>query len=130
MKILAIDPGSSQSGYVFFDKATYQVLEFGKITNKLMLKKIDEFNCLTLIEKPDYISLGAGREVIDTIFWCGRFYQYAKGFKYLFGRQELKKEYGLKNDSAVIKFIKENYEVKLSKDAWQAFLLIHNYLQL
>ena len=130
MKILSIDPGSSQSGYVFFDKLTYQVLEFGKIANQKMLKKIDELSCLTLIEKPDYISTGAGIEVIDTIFWTGRFYQYVKGFKYLFGRQELKKEYGLKNDAAVIKFIKEHYEVKLTKDSWQAFLLVHHYLQL
>lgn len=128
MKLLAIDPGSTNSGYVYFDRSTYKVLEFGKISNNDTIKLIKKLNTITLIEKPDYISLGAGSEVIMTIFWAGRFYQSAS-IAFEFGRQELKKQYGLKNDSEVIKFIKERYEVKLSKDAWQAFLLLHHYIE-
>lgn len=127
MKLLAIDPGSKYSGYVVYNSEDKSVIDFGKIDNKDMLKLIKTLQLITLIEKPDFISIGAGKEVINTIFWAGRFFQQS-GLAFQFGRNEMKKLYGLKNDAAVIKFIKENYDVKLKADSWQAFLLIHHYL--
>lgn len=129
MKILAIDPGNKLSGFVVFDSKADEVVSFGKITNDAILKMANtSSHDITLIEKPDFISVGAGSTVIDTIFWAGRFRQEFKG-SIVYGRSYLKRSYGLKNDAAVIKFIKENYpDVKLKADSWQAFLLIHAYL--
>lgn len=126
LNILAIDPGSSLSGYVIYSCEKKEVLEFGKITNEKILKfKTDEF--LVIIEKPDYISAGAGETVIETIFWAGRFYQHFK-FSTLYGRKEVQRKFSVKNDAAVIKLIKKEYPgIKLAKDSWQAMLLIHAY---
>jgi hypothetical protein len=126
--MLAIDPGSTESGFVVFCNSTNKVISYGKIKNKeiLSLSK-DNIYDLVLIEKPDFLSIGAGATVIDTIFWAGRFNQAFKG-SITFGRSYMKKSYKLKNDSAVIQFIKDKYPgIKLTKDSWQAFLLIHSF---
>lgn len=143
MKFLAIDPGSQHSGFVVFCTEQQKVITFGKLENN---KFIDEFpnqakenKWVVLIEKPDYIattsfvkngtrrSASAGREVINAIFWAGRFNQ-AFNNSITYGRQQLKIAFSLKNDAEVIKFIKQHYpQVKLKADSWQAFLLIHAY---
>jgi hypothetical protein len=138
MKILAIDPGSTESGFVVFCTTTNKVITFGKVKNgevlkmrsstigKLIYKKEDIID-LTLIEKPDFISLGAGATVTEAIFWAGRFNQAFNG-SITYGRSYLKRTYGLKNDSAVIAFIKQEYPgIHLTKDSWQAMLLVHAY---
>jgi hypothetical protein len=128
MKILAIDPGSTESGFVVFCTTTNKVINFGKWKNK---KVIDYFThsyvSLVLIEKPDFLSLGVGRTVIEAIFWAGRFHQAFNG-SITYGRSYLKRTYGLKNDSAVLAFIKQEYPgIYLTKDSWQAMLLVHAY---
>jgi hypothetical protein len=129
MKILAIDPGSTESGFVVFCTTANKVITFGKWKNK---KVIDFFtqDCasdLVLIEKPDFLSLGVGRTVIEAIFWAGRFHQAFNG-SITYGRSYLKRTYGLKNDSAVLEFIKQEYPgIHLTKDSWQAMLLVHAY---
>lgn len=126
MKILAIDPGSSLSGYVIYETESKVVLSFGKIANRKMLEVIKEHKSICLIEKPDFVSMGAGKEVIDTIFWAGRMFQ-ASSHCYEFGRNEVKRANNVKNDKDVIKLIKLHYNIKLSRDSWQAFLLILHY---
>ena len=137
MKILSIDPGSTESGFVVFCTTYNQVIKFGKIKNsdilkmqltlgKLIYNKEDIID-LTLIEKPDFLSLGVGRTVIEAIFWAGRFHQAFNG-SITYGRSYLKRTYGLKNDSAVLEFIKKEYPgIKLTKDSWQAMLHVHAY---
>jgi hypothetical protein len=135
MKILAIDPGSTESGFVVFCTTTSscgtetcgynKVISFGKIKNKDILK-LTGYD-LVLIEKPDFLSLGVGRTVIEAIFWAGRFHQAFNG-SITYGRSYLKRTYGLKNDSAVLEFIKQEYPgIHLTKDSWQAMLLVHAY---
>lgn len=126
MHILSIDPGSTESGFVVFDTKASKVISFGKIPNQEVLKK--EFcQDLTLIEKPDFISIGAGSTVIEAIFWAGRFKQFFKG-SITYGRSYLKRSYKLANDSKVIEFIKKSYPgIRLTKDSWQAMLLVHAY---
>lgn len=134
MKILAIDPGSTKSGFVVFCNTTNKIISYGKVDNCEILKMAlpDEKSGffsqdITLIEKPDFLSYGAGDTVIEAIFWAGRFRQAFKG-SITFGRNFLKKSYEVKNDAEVIKFIRTNYPgIKLKADSWQAFLLIHAY---
>lgn len=128
MKILAIDPGSSQSGFVIYDTTEKKVLQYGKIINRLLIPIIKEHKETTIIEKPDFISVGAGKEVINTIFWAGRFFQSAR-LPLEFGRNEVKKAHGVKNDKQVRDLIKLHYNVKLSQDSWQAFFLIFHYVR-
>jgi hypothetical protein len=129
MKILAIDPGSTESGFVVFCTTNNKVITFGKWKNKNVIDFFtqDYASDLVLIEKPDFLSLGVGRTVIEAIFWAGRFHQAFNG-SITYGRSYLKRTYGLKNDSAVLKFIKQEYPgIKLTKDSWQAMLLVHAY---
>ena len=135
MILFAIDPGSKLSGFVVFDTELDEVVKFGKWDNELVLKLTEEdmygdsLNYdVCLIEKPDFLSKGAGATVIEAIFWAGRFKQHFKN-SYTYGRNFLKKKYKLKNDAAVLAFIKARYNVKLTRDSWQAFLLIHAYLR-
>lgn len=41
MPIIAIDPGNVQSGYCVIDQKTLRPLEFGKIDNEELLKKLE-----------------------------------------------------------------------------------------
>lgn len=123
MKILSIDPGSTESGFVVFDNTKQKVLEFGKVINDKLLGYKGYYD-VVLIEKPDFVSVGAGGTVIEAIFWAGRFRQAFKG-SITFGRQFLKKSYETKNDSAVIQYLKDRFSgIKLTKDSWQAMLVI------
>ncbi len=132
MRILAIDPGSTESGFVVFCTTANKVIRFGKWSNTDVLKLTKPFTYdvdfdLVLIEKPDFISLGAGATVTEAIFWAGRLKQAFQG-SITYGRSYLKRTYGLKNDSAVIAFIKQEYPgIHLTKDSWQAMLLVHAY---
>ena len=138
MKILAIDPGSTESGFVVFCTTTNKVISFGKWKNSQVLnfklgnptfqgEKIFIHHDLVIIEKPDFLSLGVGRTVIEAIFWAGRFHQAFNG-SITYGRSYLKRTYGLKNDKAVRAFIIQEYPgIHLTKDSWQAMLLVHAY---
>lgn len=133
MIILAIDPGSSKSGFVVYDTIQDSVVEFGKEENNSFISRYPELakqqKMLVLIERPDFASAGIGREVLDMAIWCGRFIQAFPG-NYTYGRKFLKTELKFKNDSQIVKAIKLRYpHVKLKADAWQAFILIHAYMQ-
>ena len=89
-----------------------KIISYGKVDNCEVLKMAlpDEKSGffsqdITLIEKPDFLSYGAGDTVIEAIFWAGRFRQAFKG-SITFGRNFLKKSYEVKNDAEVIKFIR------------------------
>lgn len=132
MLLLAIDPGSEVSAIVLYETNSNEVIYHGKHINSQVLEFIkDRKNAICLIEKPDFVAKGAGKEVINTIFWAGRFFQKASNrIVFEFGRNELKKTYSVKNDKEVRQFILTRYNVKLTRDSWQAFLLIHHYLNI
>lgn len=78
MIILAIDPGTTESGFVLFDGA--RVLESGVLVNRAMLEKIrhagehgesDEL----AIEMIASYGMAVGREVFETCVWIGRMVQ-------------------------------------------------------
>jgi hypothetical protein len=87
--ILAIDPGNIESAYVLLDE-NLKPIEFAKIKNEDMLKKITEifnkyFIANTAIEMIASYGMGVGREVFETCVWVGRFIEhiniYRSGFE-------------------------------------------------
>jgi hypothetical protein len=137
MIILAIDPGSSESGYYILNRDKNEVLYHGKIKNEKILILLDRNHkkCYTVIEK-----MGSGRIIskyhIDTAIWTGRFIERAGGNCELVKRDEVLKFFNirkknqpfshLKTSDAKVTFMMrelygESYNVK--KDAIQAHAL-------
>lgn len=73
--ILAIDPGTEQSGYCLFDGE--KVVEAGVMENAELLKRLDcGWMTQTLaIEMIASYGMAVGREVFETCVWIGRFVQ-------------------------------------------------------
>lgn len=81
--VLSIDPGPVQSAYLLYDAQapqTYPVLvpEFGIVPNEVLKQKIwhsPTFLVATalVVESVESYGMPVGREVFETIFWCGRF---------------------------------------------------------
>lgn len=83
MNILAIDPGSTHSGWVIMDGWTYKPIYYGKTPNELMKTVFKEY-CSPLacdyvvIERIASYGMAVGRDVFDTCEWIGRFTELAK----------------------------------------------------
>jgi hypothetical protein len=85
VKILAIDPGTAQSGWVLFDGE--RVLQAGVLPNDQMLmacysRAADQADVLA-IEKIEAMGMAVGAETFETVHWSGRFYQAWPGNKVL-----------------------------------------------
>lgn len=75
--ILAIDPGNIESAYCIIQRKTYKPLEFGKIENNDLLRRISIFEnieCI-VVEKVASYGMAVGQTVFDTCEWYGRFIQ-------------------------------------------------------
>ena len=72
--ILAVDPGTTESGWVLFDGA--RVLGSGVLPNTDMLTAIaaSDADALALEMVASY-GMAVGREVFETVRWIGRFQQ-------------------------------------------------------
>ena len=77
--IIAIDPGNAQSGYCVIDRNTLRPLEFGKVDNAELLRKLasatEQGWRWAVIEMVASYGMSVGRDVFDTTVWIGRFYQ-------------------------------------------------------
>jgi hypothetical protein len=75
MKILAIDQGDVESGYIIMtDKE--EIIEKGKINNEELLKIIKRNNITELaIEKIKSFGMSVGQTTFDSCVWAGRFIQ-------------------------------------------------------
>lgn len=75
MKILAIDPGPTQSAFVVYDGA--RVLRFAKVENDFLLCNIipvhNDVCDQLVIEQIAAMGMAVGAEVFETVFWSGRF---------------------------------------------------------
>lgn len=72
--ILALDPGTTQTGWVLFDGE--RVLEAGVMPNALMLERLQTRRAEVLaIEMIASYGMAVGREVFETCVWIGRFQQ-------------------------------------------------------
>lgn len=84
MKILAIDPGNTESAYVLMnDDYSIQDCGFAKFENRLTLMGIQVACSLygedltVVIEKVASYGMAVGAEVFETCIWIGRFAQAA-----------------------------------------------------
>ena len=78
MKILAIDPGNTESAYVLMDE-NYKPIEFGKVPNKQLLSYT--YRCdyeKVVIEMVASYGMAVGKEVFETCVWIGRFHERAQ----------------------------------------------------
>lgn len=101
MNILAIDPGTEQSGWLVYDQDQKAVNDYGQSKNVEILNIIDK-GCTThcsinriVVEDMTHTGMPVGKEVFETCKWMGRFEQmtqesfYNHCFSYL-GRREVK----------------------------------------
>lgn len=86
-RILAIDPGNTQSGYVVMGRDYVPSQQKGKTDNLRVLSLIDDLTIdreldTVVIEMVSSYGARVGMEVFDTAVWIGRFEQHAvdKGF--------------------------------------------------
>ena len=77
-KLLAIDPGTDQSGWVLFDPANKRVIEHGISSNEELLARLEagQFDVTRLvIEKIASYGMPVGEEVFETCRLSGKFEQ-------------------------------------------------------
>lgn len=88
MKILAIDPGCTESAYVIIED--YKPIKFGKVSNYEMLDIIHmDIYPLTVIEMIASYGMAVGKEVFETCVWIGRFTEVSCGTEYIY-RKDVK----------------------------------------
>lgn len=86
MKILAIDPGNTESAYVLMDE-DYKPLEFGKLKNSDMRQYLksamryeefkDDYYTRVALEMIASYGMAVGSTVFDTCVWIGRYTEIA-----------------------------------------------------
>lgn len=102
MKILAIDPGTTESGWCVFDTDTFQLLAHGIDDNNELRKQISRFkdseddDKITMaIEMVASYGMPVGESTFHTVRWIGRFQErfeklYRPDRVHLITRQEVK----------------------------------------
>lgn len=76
MRILAIDPGTTESGWCVIDADDCAPLEFGKTHNDELLKMLpDMVFDEAVIEMVASYGMAVGADVFETCIWVGRFLQ-------------------------------------------------------
>lgn len=76
MRILAIDPGNTESGWCVIDADTRRPLQFGKTENHALYRDISSGRTnadRTLIEMVASYGMTVGADVFETCVWIGRF---------------------------------------------------------
>jgi hypothetical protein len=76
MRLLAVDPGSQESGFVEYDPDMHRILEHGTVDNEQLLVRCYKRRTLNghhhmAIEMVDVFGM-AGRTVFETCVWIGR----------------------------------------------------------
>jgi hypothetical protein len=79
MKILAIDPGNTETGWVIIDADTCRPLQFGKSPNALVLGHCwgDLDWDVVVIEMIASYGMPVGADVFETCVWIGRYLEAA-----------------------------------------------------
>lgn len=145
MKILAIDPGNTQSAFVFYDAENKKVLSFGKYINNELIQAVNNFNPdVVLIEMVACYGMPVGKEVFDTAVWIGRFLQrLIHKVPRLVYRKDVKLHHCNSvraKDGNIIQALKDKYGDKgtmkapgffygFAADVWQAFAIAAMYAE-
>lgn len=76
ISVLAIDPGTTQSGYVFLTEGGI-IEAHGIVDNEALLEKLERkkvtIPTIVVIEMIAYQGMKVGQEVFETCVWIGRF---------------------------------------------------------
>ena len=141
--ILAIDPGTTQSAFVWWDG--YKIKDFDIRDNNELLKKLRNYPGAVyphlVIESMVSIWKGAGKETVDTLLWAGRFYEAYSGPKEFIPRYKVRVALCgtmQSKDDSIIAVLKGRFgkpgtkkapglTYGLKKDLWQAFALAVTY---
>lgn len=80
MSVFAIDPGTSDSAWVLFDG---RVVDHGIEPNVDLLARLRSMEMAhveaVVIEQIESFGMAVGREVFETVFWTGRFFERSRG---------------------------------------------------
>lgn len=91
-RIMAIDPGTTKSGWVTWDSERRSVAEYAIYDNQNLLNKLHTFVYADFIAIEMISSYGmpVGREVFSTCLWIGRFMEAARKPVRLIYRKDVK----------------------------------------
>jgi len=90
MKILAVDPGTTESGWCLFEDG--KVLDSGVYVNEVMIEqiKLSFMYDLLAIEMIASYGMPVGKEVFETCVWIGRFVQCSRTKHQMVYRKDVK----------------------------------------
>lgn len=78
MNLLAIDPGTTQSAYVFYDTHKTEIHEKDIVENQKMIAVIESSDPDEIaIEMIAAMGMAVGKSVFETCLWIGRYVQVA-----------------------------------------------------
>lgn len=81
MRILGIDPGTTESGWVIYDTEKHSIIDKGILDNERVLDSISVFDFDVLsIEMVASYGMPVGKETFETVYWIGRFAEKARSF--------------------------------------------------
>ena len=89
-RIIAIDPGNEESAFCVINFDDYSLVRFGKVPNEELLDllyRIGEDGTFTAgtqdmaIEMVASYGMPVGKDVFETVFWSGRFWESAPSLK-------------------------------------------------
>lgn len=81
MKILGIDPGTTESGWVIYDTENHSIIDKGIWNNEKVLDAIAAFGFgVVAIEMVASYGMPVGKETFETVYWIGRFAEKARSF--------------------------------------------------
>ena len=144
MKVLGIDPGTTQSAYVVWDGQQIFIKDI--IANDLLIEILSGWGSEPIpmiIEQIRCYGMPIGQTTLDTVFWSGRFWEAWKGDKFLMPRLEVKKHLchnGAAKDSNITQALVDRFAYGernkgkgtkadpkffygFRKDIWQSFAL-------
>lgn len=82
-RVISIDPGHTKSAFVIFDPnfPDRPVRECGILENDALLTYLKDFakGDVLVIEMVESFGMAVGKEVFETVFWIGRFWQAFRG---------------------------------------------------
>lgn len=79
VRLLAIDPGNTHSGWCIIDTSTCQPVSFGKTDNRQLRDDMSGFVIdRAVIEMVASYGMAVGAEVFETCVWIGRFFEVTK----------------------------------------------------
>lgn len=98
MSLLAIDPGTSESAWILYNKGKilHSRIENNEQVLNILLNPIKMLGCdgagikYLAIEKIESYGMAVGASVFETVFWTGRFVQAWTGQSYRIPRKHIK----------------------------------------